>query len=143
MTNAELKTLINDTIRSKSAADSITPDNVADVLDSIVDSLKPYKVYTAILNQTGTNAPVATVQENTLGDVSFSYVGVGFYKITSDALFTMGKTLISPKFNFTPDTNTSVSFEENSASMIDIASSDGTYSNNVITKIHFEIRVYP
>jgi hypothetical protein len=29
---------------------------------------KPYKVYTALLTQTGTSAPVATVLENTLGE---------------------------------------------------------------------------
>lgn len=29
--------------------------------------LLPYKVYTALLTQTGTDAPVATVLENTLG----------------------------------------------------------------------------
>lgn len=37
----------------------------------------PYRVYTALLTQTGTNAPVAKVLENTIGDVVWSYGGVG------------------------------------------------------------------
>lgn len=39
---------------------------------------RPYKVYTALLTQTGTNAPIATVLENTLGqNVTWNYNGVG------------------------------------------------------------------
>ena len=41
---------------------------------------RPYKVYTALLSQLGTNAPVATVLENTLGDIVWSYEGVGVYR---------------------------------------------------------------
>ena len=32
-----------------------------------IAAVKPYKVYIALLNQSGTNAPVAIVLENTLG----------------------------------------------------------------------------
>ena len=50
---------------------------------------KPYKVYTALLTQTGTNAPVATVLENTLGiTISFSYTTVGRYKAVFSTPFT-------------------------------------------------------
>ena len=53
-----------------------------------------YKVYTALLSQSGTNAPVATVLENTLGDiVTFTYKDVGTYNIISNGLFTEGKTI--------------------------------------------------
>ena len=44
---------------------------------------RPYKVYTALLNQTGTAAPVATVLENTLGeDVVWTYNSEGNYSTT-------------------------------------------------------------
>ena len=44
----------------------------------------PYKVYTALLNQTGTNAPVVTVLENTLGyDIVWSRVNAGGYTATA------------------------------------------------------------
>jgi hypothetical protein len=44
-----------------------------------------YLVYTALLTQTGTDAPVATVLENTLGvNISYSYALLGTYHINSD-----------------------------------------------------------
>jgi len=43
-----------------------------------------YKVYTALLTQSGTDAPVATVLENTLGiNLTFSYLGVGVYTVNN------------------------------------------------------------
>jgi hypothetical protein len=43
-----------------------------------------YKVYTALLSQTGTNPPVATVLENTLGvNLTFSYLAAGVYTINN------------------------------------------------------------
>lgn len=54
-----------------------------------------YKVYTAILTQTSTNAPVATVLENTLGGtVVWSYNSVGFYTATLVSAFTTNKTQV-------------------------------------------------
>jgi len=48
-----------------------------------------YKVYTALLTQSGTNAPVATVLENTLGGtVVWSYSGTGSYQATLTGAFT-------------------------------------------------------
>jgi len=53
------------------------------------------KVYVALLTQTGTDAPVATVLENTLGSVPiWSYEGIGLYSITLSNTFTVGKTTI-------------------------------------------------
>jgi len=53
------------------------------------------KVYRALLTQSGTNAPVATVLENTLGTITFGYDDVGSYSINSVSLFTSNKTIIS------------------------------------------------
>lgn len=55
-------------------------------------STKSYKVYTALLTQSGTDAPVATVLENTLGDIVWSREGEGIYKATS-ANFIDNKTM--------------------------------------------------
>jgi hypothetical protein len=52
-----------------------------------------YKVYTALLTQSGITAPVATVLENTLGDITWSYSSVGEYTCNSSGLFTLGKTV--------------------------------------------------
>ena len=72
-----------------------------------VDS-RPYKVYTALLNQSGTDAPVATVLENTLGvDIEWSRLSEGYYKATpSEPIFEENKT-----FHFVNSNNQGYQFE--------------------------------
>ena len=65
-----------------------------DPLNPILNDPRPYKVYTALLTQSGTKDPVATVLENTLGNISFDRYDQGYYGIISDNLFTPKKTFI-------------------------------------------------
>ena len=66
----------------------------------LVDKPRQYKEYSAILTQTGTSAPVATVLQNDLsGTISFSYDAVGEYNVSSSALFTSAKTIIDFNIN--------------------------------------------
>jgi len=65
--------------------------------------VKPYKVYTALLSQGGTNAPVATILENTLGDITFVYIADGSYDILSSGLFTAGKTTTNSQIYYSSD----------------------------------------
>lgn len=58
-----------------------------------------YRVYTALLTQTGTNAPTATVLENTLGTVTWSRAGTGAYLATLSGAFTTSKTFIVATLN--------------------------------------------
>lgn len=51
------------------------------------------KIYKALLSQAGVSAPTATILENTLGTISYSYEEPGTYVITSAGLFT-AKTAI-------------------------------------------------
>jgi hypothetical protein len=54
-----------------------------------------YKVYTALLTQTGISAPTANILENTLGGVPvLGYVSTGIYTITLANAFKIGKTAI-------------------------------------------------
>jgi len=57
---------------------------------------RPYKSYVAILVQSGTTAPSATVLENTL-TVPFTYVryGPGTYGLESTGAFPLNKTFVS------------------------------------------------
>ena len=56
-----------------------------------------YKVYTALLTQTSTNAPTAEVLENTLGaDIVWSRSQAGYYIGTLAGAFIAGKTLVGP-----------------------------------------------
>jgi hypothetical protein len=58
----------------------------------VIGANTKYKVYTAILNQSGINAPVAvTLLEDTIGDVIWTYNSVGDYTATS-ALFDLATT---------------------------------------------------
>lgn len=52
-------------------------------VDTKVAESKPYKVYTAIINQTSTNAPVATILQDDFGDIVFSRGGSGYYVLDS------------------------------------------------------------
>ncbi len=58
-----------------------------------VDSLaRPYQVYTALLTQSGTDAPVATILENTLGGtITWTYNDDGLYLGTFSSTFTSNK----------------------------------------------------
>ena len=58
--------------------------------------VKKFKEYVAILSQSGTDAPVATVLQNELGPVTFSRTGVGQYTLTCTGAFSSGKVFISP-----------------------------------------------
>jgi len=55
-----------------------------------------YTVYTALLNQTGTAAPVATILQNTTGGtIIWTRTSTGEYTATiANALFTLNKTLV-------------------------------------------------
>lgn len=55
-----------------------------------------YKIYKALLTQTGTNAPTAIVLENTLGITpAYGYTDVGTYSLTSIGSFPDNKTIFT------------------------------------------------
>ncbi len=56
---------------------------------------RPYKVYTALLSQTGTNAPIATVLENTLGFIPvWTRNAEGNYGVTEVNGYPLDKTTL-------------------------------------------------
>jgi len=60
----------------------------------------PYKVYTALLNQSGGNAPVPTVLENTLGGTPvWTRGGTGYYECTLPNAFPANKTFCTVTYN--------------------------------------------
>ena len=58
-------------------------------VEDFTAQIKPYKVYTALLTQSYENAPTAVVLENTIGETTFVYDGVG------------GATINNINFNYT------------------------------------------
>jgi len=74
-----------------------SPSNPVVGTDSIWFNTRPkdigYKIYRALLTQTSTNAPTATVLENSLGGtVVWSYADIGKYNATLSNAFTANKT---------------------------------------------------
>ena len=111
--------------------------------DSPSGDSRPYKVYTALLSQTGTDAPVATVLENTIGTVTFEYYGIGNYSINSTGLFTSEKTAIFHK-SIVGDshTYTMISYYADSLELGFSTSESNTPQNDLLVREIIEIRVY-
>lgn len=107
----------------------------------------PYKVYTALLNQSGEDAPTAIVLENTIGTITFAYVDVGIYQINCSNCFTENKTFILPRGGF------SGGFDEGQLYSTQRISSSQYYLytygpsldlyNGYLNDTAIEIRVYP
>ena len=64
-----------------------------------------YKVYTAILSQSGTDSPVATVLENTLGITpTWTRLSVGSYQFNAPGTLTLEKTIAFVQLNINQET---------------------------------------
>ena len=113
-----------------------------------------YKVYTALLTQTGINPPVATVLENTLGtNITYQYNGIGNYSIlASNDLFTANKTYsvlqlwaddgVSPRLGFIGRASTSELCMTLTDTNGNPADTLGDNQNPVYFLTSIEIRVY-
>ena len=107
------------------------------------------KVYRALLTQTGTDAPVATVLENTLGgEVVWSYTNVGDYLATLSGAFTANKTFVlltNGKLTAGQGGLTTVAaahVDGNSIAM-SVSDANGDFGDDVLQMASIEIRVYP
>jgi hypothetical protein len=104
-----------------------------------------YKVYTALLNQSGATAPTAIVLENTLGEINFGYTNEGSYTVTSSDLFTSEKTAIFVSPLSAGSTNGVCVINENDSSefyLYTILILTGVLSNQLLQNTAIEIRVY-
>lgn len=107
-----------------------------------------YSVYTAILNQEGLNAPIATVLENTIGNIVWGREGSGYYVATSaEAAFPEAKTFVVFTHGDTSN-STALSFSagRNSDDRIELTtliSEDNSSADDYVKKSFIEIRVYP
>ena len=100
---------------------------------------------------TGTNqlnynvgAPVATVLENTIGNVWLTYFDVGTYKCVSDSLFTENKTTISLDA-YCQNGNVGALIANttiNNSTEFTIITSKGGLGDDFLQKNRIEIRVY-
>jgi hypothetical protein len=101
------------------------------------------KKYVALLTQTGTSAPTATVLENTLGGtLVWSYDGVGSYIGTLTGAFTSNKTavLISGVYKGSVLGSRKTN---NTVQITTTATSTNTEANVLLDSTTIEIKVYP
>lgn len=111
-----------------------------------LDDIRGYKVYTALLTQSNTDAPVATVLENTIGNIWFTYDNTGTYTIKSNSLFTTNKTTffmgimdINPG---QPIVGTDHFANDESTYGISITDTSSAAQNEFLYNTPIEIRVY-
>jgi hypothetical protein len=100
-----------------------------------------YKVYTALLSQSGTDAPVPIILENTLGAVIvWSRLTSGIYNGTLSGAFTNNKTFFSFSGNLGAQNNIdNVRLSDN---IVRIVTYQGSSNDDNILKGSYEIRVY-
>jgi hypothetical protein len=132
-----------DTIVSQSAGPVTIND---DLIVTGTNNIRPYKVYSALISQTGTNPPVADVLENTMnGFIGFNYLSVGTYSITSNNEFTLNKTAIFVNSTLLNEETIGCVYGGTSFCQIATRDSFGVSANGVISfyKTFIEVRVYP
>jgi hypothetical protein len=141
---------INELINNARNNTEVSLDIVLEDLISLGGSggdSRPYKVYTALLTQSGTNAPVATVLENTLGgDIVWSYDSIGTYSIFS-AVFTENTFVILGNRTEEVSANTKQGYNPSINQVLLYTfylGESGTvdYNDNIFLNTSIEIRVY-
>lgn len=116
-------------------------------LSASATSTSTYKVYTALVTQSGTSGPTATVLENTLGGtVVLSRVSAGQYKATLTGAFTANKTTSSctPGAGTGNNIVTIVAYQSTANEVVFNTSTvaGGGFIDGVLSAATFEIRVY-
>jgi len=110
-------------------------------ISGIVALAKPYTSYVALLNQSSTDAPVATVVYNDLSSYTFTWTrnSGGEYTLTSTGTpFTENKTVVYINGG-SAENNHDIAWERTSTNTIVISThnSDGKLTNGT-----FEIKIY-
>lgn len=91
-----------------------------------------------------TGAPIATVLENTIGDVWFTYSGTGNYFLNSDSLFTNGTwTNISLNIQGFGDNINFSMYQYNADNIVIVSGTPGdSQYDNYLNQTCIEVRIY-
>jgi len=111
-----------------------------------VGDLRGYKVYTALLSQSGGAAPTAIVLENTIGTIVWTRISQGVYNGNLTDAFINNKTLCLVYAN-SPDVEGSVAqirFQrtDNNNLVLESGSTASGFTDTSILNLPIEIRVY-
>jgi len=135
-----LPKMVAEALRNLKSSTDISIQNIS---NSVTNLQPDYKVYIALLTQTGTNPPVPMVLENTLGyDLEFIYDSVGNYYTE---LINNGEFFFSsapPSSGFSTYTGFSVNDQFFIIDTGTILAGEPTPANNILSNTPIEIRVY-
>lgn len=122
---------------------------IDEIIKKLNDSGPKYKVYTALLTQTGTDAPTAIVLENTLGgDLTWSRSSDGIYEATLSGAFSNQNKFYCTLFSQISQTRYLEVYWNNNDSFgvatVELSSYGGVgvYSDDFLFNQPIEIRVY-
>jgi hypothetical protein len=108
--------------------------------------VKPYKVYSALLTQSGVADPVATVFENTIGEITWTRDSEsnGVYFADSSNLFTEKIMLLL--FANSPDAEGGQAIfslvKQSNNRLVLVSAMSGTAMDNLLYNTPVEIRIY-
>jgi hypothetical protein len=96
------------------------------------------------LTQTGGDDPVATVLQNTIGNIQWYRDGSGYYYVYSDtALFTSGKTFVTVSHsNYNLDGTTPYYIDGTNYVYVMTLNTTWEYTDGILHDTSVEIRVY-
>jgi len=133
-----------DTSNSKNTTKTFTAGDIA----SLASGSTAYNSYVALLTQTSTNAPVATILSNNLtATLTWARTAAGLYTLTANAAtFTANKTIIFINAGSSQSivTNPIITGEKTSDTVLTVKTFDQSSfrTDNCITNGAFEVRIY-
>jgi len=104
----------------------------------------PYRVYTVLITQTGTDAPVVTVLENTIGNIVWTRSAPGEYVGTLSNAFVSNKTFAFAASNDGGLSSFQIDYTSAAPDVIYLVTFDSTntLSDDLLINSSLEIRVY-
>lgn len=118
----------------------------ATTAQAAIDEIAPtYKVYSALLTQSGTGAPVATIMQNTIGSaITWSRASAGNYIATATGLLTSLKTTIFTGQDYLSAGDITYCYpdDNNNTATIETLNNAGASTDGILIRTFVEIRVY-
>ena len=103
-----------------------------------------FRVYTALISQSGTDTPTLKVLNNTLGIITPIYSAAGTYSLNCSGLFITDKTFYHIEYDIDPNfTKPSIiTYQDSSTMYIYTYDNAGTPTDSILNNTPLEIRVY-
>ena len=115
-------------------------------VESVVQAGLGYKAYAALISQSGTNAPTATVLKNNTGHTyTWTRTAAGKYEITANGnAFTANKTAVFINYGNPSSDGLPPKWVRTSDTLVKVSTQDetGILDDGILDVAAFEIRIY-